>query len=207
MGSGWKVICITNYSSQVTIDAGAGDDIIENWDVNVTITSGAGNDTISFDGSSRGTTITDFDASDKLDLMYYEPTFAKFANNMLNISNYTKVKLPNVKNINDYRDMIVSYYHYDEETGVYTDAEMEITLGELLDAPAPYWKVSGTTATYYDGDGKLLVTLTGLKSGLKAVNGEIAGIDVDYVGAKIGSRYKRSFVQYKRTRQGLLFAT
>ena len=195
---------IRNGGSQVTIDAGAGNDTIQNtWNTsnvtinagagndsiyinynssNITITSGTGNDTISLEdwGLVPGTTITDFDASDTLKLVGDEPTFAKFANNVLNIDNVWKIKLPNVKNINDYRDMVVSYDHYDDAIGDNTDAE--ITLGELLDAPAPYWKVSGTTATYYDGDGKLLVTLTGLKSGLKAVNGEIDGINVARYG-------------------------
>ena len=173
---------IPNYGSQVTINAGDGNDYIYSNGANVTITSGAGNDTISLDtdmSASVKTTITDFDASDTLKLFDDEPTFAKFANNVLNINNHIKINLPNVKNINDYRNMIVPYSYYDD-TGEYIEAE--ITLGELLDAPAPYWKVSGTTATYYDADGKLLATLTGLKSGLKVVNGEIAGIDVNSYG-------------------------
>ena len=111
--------------SNVTIDAGAGDDIIENLNVNVTITSGAGNDTISLTESESGTTITDFDLSDKLALNY-KPDFAKFADNVLNIDG-VKINLPNVKNINDYRNMIVSYYT-DSEKNIH-----EITLGKLLE--------------------------------------------------------------------------
>ncbi|MBQ9442544.1 MAG: hypothetical protein IJU55_06000, partial [Selenomonadaceae bacterium] len=184
---------IEAYGVDVTIDAGAGNDtVMGGSDVNTgggndyitaggqcaTIASGAGNDTLNLD-SEGDYTVTDFDVNDVLYSIssYNKPEFARFANGVLNVSNIFKVSLPNVKNINNYRNMAIKWNDRDDETG--EEILVEKTLGELLDVPSPYWKVSGTTATYYDADGSVILTLTGLKSGLKADNGEIAGIDVN----------------------------
>ena len=40
------------------------------------------------------------------------------------------------------------------------------------------WSISGTTATYKNEAGKAVATISGLASGLKAVDGEITGIEV-----------------------------
>ena len=182
--------------SNVIINAGEGNDTIINTDAssNITITSGSGNDVLSFLDQTNGywsyseneehfpknITITDFDVNDVLcaqhlnnfNTGYYRRRFAKFDKGVLNIDNALKIKLPNVKNINDYRNMTVRYGDYN------FDRSEDITLGELLDS-ALYWKVSGTTATASAADGSVVFTLTGLKSGLKVVDGEIPGIRVD----------------------------
>lgn len=157
-----------------SINSGTGDDYIElvhggNYN---TVTSGAGKDTISIDTEEKNLTITDFDVNDVLATNNIMPTFAKFKNNVLSIDNTIKINLPNVTDINSYRNMIVAY-DYPTQT---------ITLGELLDNPVPYWTISGTTATYTSGDGKILATLTGLKSGLKVVDDEIDGIKINSYG-------------------------
>lgn len=131
---------VGNYGSNVTINSGAGNDWIETYGSNVTITSGSGNDTIDLDVQDLvKITITDFDVSDKLNLGWSEPTFAKFANKTLilgdDMAAFAKINLPNVTNINNYSDMVVSYaYYWDEETE--EEVKNEITLGELLDNPA-----------------------------------------------------------------------
>lgn len=180
------------------INVGAGNDSIvvaysENngTSKNVTITSGAGKDTLMFNPSSQNTTITDFDKNDVLYLTNIRsgssyspldlnlPTFAKFTGKVLNIGG-VKFNLPKVTNINNYRDMVIKMEVSESATNPYPPKTVETTLGALLDAKAPYWTVSGTTATYHDGNGEIIATLTGLKKGLKAVNGEISGIDVDH---------------------------
>ena len=160
---------IDNDGANVTINAGAGNDFISSWldGLNNVITSGSGKDIISFFGIGN-VTITDFSTDDMLRLTY-TPKYAAFnkTTHILDLDNF-KINLPNVSNIDNYRDMLIR-----------NDRGDRVTLGELLDQKKSYWKVSGTTATYYDGNGKTIATLTGLKSGLKVVNGEIAGIEIN----------------------------
>ena len=162
---------IGNSDSNVTINAGKGNDYIDigSWwsrGIDNVITSGSGKDTISFAGI-KNVTITDFSTDDVL-RFYYTPKYAAFnkTTHILDFGNL-KINLPNVSNIDDYRDMLIKNWGE------------KITLGELLDQKKFYWKISGTTATYYDGNGKVMATLTGLKSGLKVVNGEISGIEIN----------------------------
>ena len=154
----------------ITVDAGTGDDYVD-LQVglkNVSITLGDGKDTLNFSAKGDNTTVNDLNVNDVLCLNTL-PTFAKFTNGVLNIGDIAKINLPNVTNINDYRNMIVNVVSGSSWHGEDLTVVESITLGELLDAPASYWKVSGTTATYYDGDGSVILTLTGLKSGLKVV--------------------------------------
>ena len=179
---------VYNSSQSVRINTGDGNDSIENSAANVTILTGEGNDTILASGgtitsgagtdviTARGTstvTITDFNTQDALNVEY-DAHFATFSNHLLNLDG-RKIYLPNVNNINDLRNVIVTQ-----------NGQNAGTLDELLNNKAPYWTVSGTTATYHLGDtnGTVLCTITGLKSGLTAVNGAIKGITLDKTDVK-----------------------